>query len=65
MILLVRGDSLADKMSSYLVERIESMAAIEVRLQTEVDECLGAERLGSRGGNVWDFWLRMEAARHF
>src|SRR5215207_7831152 len=36
VVLLVRGDSLAQGMSSYLVDRIDATANIEVRLQTEV-----------------------------
>jgi thioredoxin reductase (NADPH) len=36
VVLLVRGDSLAQGMSSYLVDRIEATANIDVRLQTEV-----------------------------
>jgi thioredoxin reductase (NADPH) len=36
VIILVRGDSLAAKMSQYLVDRIEQSPTIEVRLQSEV-----------------------------
>ena len=43
--MLVRGDSLAAKMSNYLVERIEAMDEIEVKLGTEVVECLGKDHL--------------------
>ncbi len=45
VVMLVRGDSLAAKMSHYLVSRIESTANIEVRLNTEVVRCLGSTRL--------------------
>ena len=44
-VMLVRGDSLSAKMSHYLVHRIESTDNIEVRLQTEIVECRGSERL--------------------
>jgi thioredoxin reductase (NADPH) len=45
VVMLVRGDSLGAKMSSYLVHRIESTPNVEVRLNTEVRECHGAGRL--------------------
>jgi thioredoxin reductase (NADPH) len=45
VVLLVRGDSLAAKMSHYLVSRIETTDNIEVRLGTEVVRCEGADRL--------------------
>jgi thioredoxin reductase (NADPH) len=45
VVMLVRGDSLSTKMSHYLVDRIESTENIEVRLNTEVVECRGSERL--------------------
>jgi thioredoxin reductase (NADPH) len=38
--MLVRGDSLAKSMSHYLIEQIESLPNVEVRMQTEV---VGAE----------------------
>lgn len=47
VVLLVRGDSLAAKMSHYLVSRIEETENIEVRLGTEVVRCTGSERLES------------------
>lgn len=47
VVMVVRGDSLAAKMSSYLVERIEVTENIEVRTSTEVTACHGAERLES------------------
>ena len=47
VVLLARGDSLAAKMSHYLVTRIEETANIEVRLGTEVVRCGGSERLES------------------
>ena len=39
--MLVRGDSLASKMSHYLVERIEETENIEVHLHTSVSACHG------------------------
>ena len=45
VVMLVRGESLAAKMSQYLVDRIESTENIEVRLQTEVVACSGSSRL--------------------
>jgi thioredoxin reductase (NADPH) len=45
VVILVRGDSLAAKMSHYLVSRIEGTANIEVRLRTEVVGCRGDQRL--------------------
>ena len=43
--MILRGDSLAAKMSHYLVNRIESTDNIEVRLNTEIRACQGSERL--------------------
>lgn len=45
VIMLVRGDSLASKMSQYLVNRIEERDNIEVQLHTTVERCVGEERL--------------------
>jgi thioredoxin reductase (NADPH) len=45
VVMVVRGDSLASKMSHYLVRRIESTDNIEVRLNTEVVRCHGTTRL--------------------
>jgi len=45
VVMLVRGDSLASKMSHYLVDRIENTENIEVRLHHEVAECLGSDHL--------------------
>ena len=45
VVMLVRGGSLSEKMSSYLVDRIEQTENIEVRLHTEVVRCLGSTRL--------------------
>ena len=45
VVILVRGDSLAAKMSQYLVNRIEATENIEVRLDTEVVACRGSTRL--------------------
>ncbi|MCA8914898.1 MAG: FAD-dependent oxidoreductase [Planctomycetes bacterium] len=42
---LVRGDSLATKMSNYLVERLEAHPKIEILTQTEIAECHGEEGL--------------------
>jgi thioredoxin reductase (NADPH) len=43
--LLVRGKSLADSMSSYLVERIEQAENIDVRAQTSISELHGEQSL--------------------
>lgn len=45
VVLLVRGDSLGAKMSSYLVDRIEATPNIEVRFHTEITACHGDGRL--------------------
>lgn len=45
VVMLVRGDSLAAKMSHYLVRRIEDTPNIEVRLGSEVVRCHGSTRL--------------------
>ncbi|MDY7096105.1 MAG: FAD-dependent oxidoreductase [Acidobacteriota bacterium] len=45
VVMVVRGDSLAAKMSHYLVERIEASEVIEVRLGTEITACHGGDRL--------------------
>jgi len=45
VIMLVRGDSLAAKMSQYLVERIENHPKIEVRVNTEVVAVHGDDHL--------------------
>ncbi len=45
VVILVRGNSLAAKMSKYLVDRITNTPEITVRLNTEVLECHGTERL--------------------
>ena len=45
VVLLVRNDSLAKKMSQYLVERIETHPKIEVLLETEVAAVHGEEHL--------------------
>ncbi len=41
VLMLVRGDSLAESMSAYLMERIEAHPQIEVRLRSEVDAVIG------------------------
>ena len=43
--LLVRGDSLADSMSSYLSGRLEADAGIRIRYGTQVDALEGGDRL--------------------
>jgi thioredoxin reductase (NADPH) len=43
--LLVRGDSLAPSMSDYLIQRLGAADNIDVRLQTEVVDCIGERRL--------------------
>jgi thioredoxin reductase (NADPH) len=43
--MLVRGESLAKDMSSYLIDQIEGTDNIQVWLQAEVQEALGADRL--------------------
>jgi thioredoxin reductase (NADPH) len=43
--MLVRGASLATTMSNYLVQQIEGLPNIDVRLRTEVVEARGARRL--------------------
>jgi len=50
VVMVIRGRSLGEKMSEYLVKRIESLAAadeqsIEIRTRTEVVGCRGADRL--------------------
>ncbi len=43
--ILVRGDSLEKSMSQYLIDQIAATENIEVRLQTEVTEAVGEDRL--------------------
>jgi thioredoxin reductase (NADPH) len=43
--LLVRGKSLADSMSSYLIERIEQIENVRVRVQTSIAELHGEQSL--------------------
>jgi len=45
VVMLVRGGSLSDRMSRYLVDRIENTPNIEVRLHTEIQACHGDDRL--------------------
>ncbi|MEM9595801.1 MAG: FAD-dependent oxidoreductase [Acidobacteriota bacterium] len=45
VVMLVRGDSLAAKMSQYLVDRIEACEKTEVRLHTQVEAVHGETRL--------------------
>jgi thioredoxin reductase (NADPH) len=49
VVMIVRGDSLRTKMSQYLVERIETTENIDVRLQTDIGRCEGADRLERPG----------------
>jgi thioredoxin reductase (NADPH) len=41
----VRGDSLTHSMSTYLIEQIEAIDNIEVRLNTRVEKCEGLDHL--------------------
>lgn len=43
--MVLRGDSLADKMSQYLVSRIEAHPRIRVHARTEITACHGTESL--------------------
>jgi thioredoxin reductase (NADPH) len=43
--LLVRGDALAPGMSDYLIQRLRATANVDVRLNTEVVDCVGERRL--------------------
>jgi thioredoxin reductase (NADPH) len=43
--MLVRGSSLVATMSDYLIQQIEGLPNVEVRLRTEVEEARGARRL--------------------
>ena len=52
IVMILRGNSLNSKMSHYLVNRIESAENIEVRLNTEIKQCHGGERLESL--ELWD-----------
>lgn len=45
VVMLIRGDSMEQKMSQYLVQRILETPNIQVRLHTSVEECLGSEHL--------------------
>lgn len=45
VVMLVRGESLAAKMSRYLVDRIEATPNIDVRYHTQVKACHGTDRL--------------------
>lgn len=45
VVMLVRGNSLASKMSQYLVSRIEEKENIDVLLHTTVERCIGTEKL--------------------
>lgn len=47
VVMLVRGDSLSAKMSSYLVDRIEAAPNIDVRFNTEIKTCHGNGHLES------------------
>jgi thioredoxin reductase (NADPH) len=43
--LLVRGDALTPGMSDYLIQRLRATANVDVRLNTEVVDCVGERRL--------------------
>jgi len=45
VVMVVRGDSIEEKMSRYLVDRIRETPSIQVLLQHEVRSCVGEERL--------------------
>ena len=45
VVMLVRGESLAAKMSRYLVDRIDATPNLEVRFRTEIRACHGSDRL--------------------
>lgn len=60
VVMLVRGNSLAAKMSQYLVSRIEQTANIEVMLETEVAAVGGDDHLESV--TVRDFKTNQETA---
>ncbi len=45
VVMVVRGRSLASKMSHYLVERIEATPNIEVLIQSEIARCSGSDHL--------------------
>lgn len=47
VVMLVRGGALASKMSHYLLERIEATPNIEVRTNSEIVRCQGADHLES------------------
>jgi thioredoxin reductase (NADPH) len=45
VIMIVRGRSLGEKMSQYLVDRLSKLPNVEIRLNSEVTEVCGAEHL--------------------
>jgi thioredoxin reductase (NADPH) len=45
VVLVVRGRSLGEKMSQYLVERLESLPNVAIRLHTEISACHGESHL--------------------
>ncbi len=45
VIMVVRGKTLGEKMSQYLVDRLESLPNVAIRLQSDVTECRGDEHL--------------------
>ena len=45
VVMLIRGSSIASKMSHYLVERIEALPNIEVRTNAEIVRCKGGDHL--------------------
>src|SRR5262245_53838332 len=45
VIMMVRGKTLGEKMSQYLVDRLESLPNVVIKLQADVTECHGDEHL--------------------
>jgi len=45
VVMIVRGKTLGEKMSQYLVDRLQSLPNVEIRLQSDVTECRGDEHL--------------------
>jgi thioredoxin reductase (NADPH) len=45
VIMIVRGKSLGEKMSQYLVDRLESLPNVDIRLNSDIAACQGHEHL--------------------
>jgi thioredoxin reductase (NADPH) len=45
VVMIVRGKTLGEKMSQYLVDRLESLPNVVIRLQSDITECHGDEQL--------------------